>query len=244
MIYVLLLLIVLVIVIAVFSIWARTRRPDSNTIVVPPAESESETDVYSETITDEDIFSWKFIKVFRSTDPNVGIATYTKKDGTHPYSDGGVSFATPGDASAGFAAIPNVYGYTYGRGTAFGNTMAPGVMGTNQNFYKLASVMDYYSRMVTPSLNSSSRVGYIYTGNNVTEVNLLISPFLLELRKTKRLIPFQGFGPLDENDSYAVANFSTWLYSLPSFTSATSPYFCTAFQVDLTNGSGYFNGLM
>jgi hypothetical protein len=207
----------------------------------PPAEdTPMDTDDEEEPVSDE---VWPFIKVQSSVDMSVGDGVYLKADGTEKFARGGMSAEYASSAETLFSDVPSVYGFVYGHGMLYGNTMPPGVMGTNRNMPNYNPDFAYYSRMVRPT-TEKTRVGWFLTGNNATEVNIWMLPGNLELKNQERLKSFEGFGAFDMNDDYAMARFASWLYALPNYVKDTYPYRCTAFEVDPTDGSGYYNGFM
>lgn len=207
----------------------------------PPMEDlPMESDDEEEPVSDE---VWPFIKVQSNVDMSVGDGVYVKADGTEKFARGGMSAEYASSAETLFSDVPSVYGFVYGNGMLYGNTMPPGVMGTNRNMPNYNRDYAYYSRMVRVT-TEKTRVGWFLTGNNATEINIWMLPGNLELKNQERLKSFEGFGAFDMNDDYAMARFASWLYALPNYVKDTYPYRCTAFEVDPTDGSGYYNGFM
>lgn len=207
----------------------------------PPAGDDDDDD-------EEDFYDYEYIPVLRGVDMNVGDAAYYDQAGDEVLRAGGQDMQDPQQSQTLFGPLQEVYGFVYGNGRAYGNTMVPGVMSMDKHF-NYNGDYDYWSKMVTRTTSRSKVVGFLYSNRSTNTApahvygDMVMSATGFELRDQDSLVAFNYGRPIDDSvSSNDLANWliqKTWNGSQPN-----GAAFCRAFELDMSTGEGYTNGLM
>jgi hypothetical protein len=207
----------------------------------PPAEDDDDDD-------EEDFYDYEYIPVLRGIDMNVGDAAYYNQADDEVLPAGGQDMQDPQQSQTLFGPLKEIYGFVYGNGRAYGNTMVPGVMSLDKH-YNYNGDYDYWSKMVTRTTSSSKVVGFLYSNRSTNTApahvygDMVMSGTGFELRDQDNLVAFNYGRPIDDSvSSNDLANWliqKTWNGSQPN-----GAAFCRAFELDMSTGEGYTNGFM